>query len=417
MLSKSGTFSSLSHDSFRLIIISCFLIVAARIIEEVALSYWLYIVTKNSLAIGGLVFFSAVPSLLALFFSGHIADKLDRKKIIIFCLMTISVSSILFGLICSDILIFNDNFHTKIKLIYLVAFLRGLAISFMTPALFAFRSESVPSAKLHNAASWVGISDQIACLLGAAIGGFLYALVGASHSFFLCALITGLAAAVIALLSAPPRAARAHEGFFTSLQAAYKFVAEEKAIMVLLLLDAVVMLFGNILILLPIVVIDIFKQGPEQVGLLRSVCSLGAIITLVVSTRGVFSKIGWHSIVYSHVGFSLCVLFLSLQKTPDMYFFLLFLIGSFDSIGTLMRVSVISKLTPTHFLGRVGSFSDLTFMISSKVGEIRCTTFITFLSLPATLFVSGAASLFFVIFIVALSKSQRLAVKLNKALN
>ena len=148
----TGPYAALKIPDFRLYISARFCVTLAIQIQAVVVAWQVYEMTKDPLSLGLIGLAEAIPSIGVSLYAGHVADSVERKKIILVCLTTL--------LFCSIALL---SFTFKpgefvlaygIAPIYTVIFLSGIARGFLTPATFSFMPQLVPRELYPNAVTW-----------------------------------------------------------------------------------------------------------------------------------------------------------------------------------------------------------------------------------------------------------------------
>src|SRR5579859_3113808 len=137
--------------------------------QSVAVAWQVYSITHRPLDLGytGLALF--LPGLLFLLPAGHVADRFDRRQVILVCYALQIVCTIaLLGITLSG--------THRILPIYAVLFLIGTGRSFSGPASSALIPHLVPEHHFVNAVTWGGAIFQFANTLGPALGGLLFTL-------------------------------------------------------------------------------------------------------------------------------------------------------------------------------------------------------------------------------------------------
>ena len=134
--------------------------------QTVAVAWQVYSITHRALDLGftGLALF--LPGLLFLLPAGHVADRFDRREIILICygLQVFATSALLVLTQVGT----NSVFH-----IYLVLFFIGTARAFSGPASSALIPHLVPEKHFVNAVTWGGAIWQFSNIAGPALGGLL----------------------------------------------------------------------------------------------------------------------------------------------------------------------------------------------------------------------------------------------------
>jgi MFS family permease len=137
--------------------------------QTVAVAWQVYSITHRALDLGytGLALF--LPGLFFLLPAGHVADRYDRRNIILLC----------YGLqvLCTSALLTIAVLGVRdVHLIYAVLFLIGTGRCFSGPASSALIPHLVPEGHFVNAITWGAAIFQFANIAGPAIGGILFTL-------------------------------------------------------------------------------------------------------------------------------------------------------------------------------------------------------------------------------------------------
>src|ERR1700739_342870 len=135
--------------------------------QAVAVAWQVYSITHRALDLGytGLALF--LPGLLFLLPAGHVADRFDRRHVILCCYVLQMVCTVaLLGLA-------RQGTHNVIY-IYTVLFLIGTGRAFSSPASSALLPHLVPEKHFVNAVTWGGAIFQFANVTGPALGGLLF---------------------------------------------------------------------------------------------------------------------------------------------------------------------------------------------------------------------------------------------------
>ena len=117
-----------------------------------------------------------LPTLILGPFGGALADHFSRKKIIVFC-------DLISGAVvcCTALLIFNfpDRLDLIVPVLFIGAVVNGITMSVFRPAVSAFIPDLVPLHRLAMANGLIQNAFMIVAMLGQALGGVLYRVLGA----------------------------------------------------------------------------------------------------------------------------------------------------------------------------------------------------------------------------------------------
>src|ERR1700758_1000628 len=165
---SAGAAAFLSRD-FRRYQLARVLVIVGAEAQTLAVAWLVYQITHSALYLGysGLVLF--LPGLFFLLPAGHVADRFDRRHVIL-CCYTLQV-------FCTLALLWLAVAGThRVAYIYAVLFLIGTGSAFSAPASSALLPHLVPEKHFVNAVTWGGAIFQLANVTGPAVGGLLFTL-------------------------------------------------------------------------------------------------------------------------------------------------------------------------------------------------------------------------------------------------
>ena len=97
-----GPYAVLKIKDFRYFILARLCITLAVMIQAVVVGWQVYEITRDPLSLGLIGLSEALPAITVSLYAGHLADIIQRKKIIILCVITLAF--------CSAALIMNKRF-------------------------------------------------------------------------------------------------------------------------------------------------------------------------------------------------------------------------------------------------------------------------------------------------------------------
>ena len=251
--------------------------------QSVAVAWQVYSITHRAIDLGytGLALF--LPGLIFLLPAGHVADRFDRRHVILVCYSL--------QVFCTGALVELARNNTQnILAIYTVLFFVGTGRAFSSPASSALIPHLVPESHFVNAVTWGGAIFQLANITGPALGGLLFTFPLArflrSHSrlegagivyvFTLGTLVWFLA--LVASLRRAPGAHGAPRPFAEGVAGRLSSMCGARGILLgSISLDLFVVLLGGAVALMPIFAHEILHQGPRGLGMLRAAPAVGAV--------------------------------------------------------------------------------------------------------------------------------------------
>jgi hypothetical protein len=336
-------------------------------------AWQVYQITHSALDLGltGLALF--VPGLFFMLAAGHVADRYDRRTIILICYGVQAVCT-------SALLWFALHGTTQVWPIYAVLLGIGLGRAFSGPAAAALLPSLVPQENFVNAITWGATIYQVANIAGPAVGGLLFTLqltgvvrrwngAGVVYTFTLLTLCAFLVL-VGAMRTRPVRAVKKAFNVETML-AGLKYVYETKLLLGSISLDLFAVLLGGATALLPIFATDILHAGPQALGLLRAMPSIGALaVSLVMTVRPIKHDAG--KLMLLCVGiFGAATVVFGLSRSVWLSLLALVAVGASDMVSVVVRSSVLQLATPPEMRGRVSAVNWLFIGASNEFGEFE----------------------------------------------
>jgi len=273
---SSGAAAFLSRD-FRRYQLARVLVIIGAEAQTLAVAWLVYQITHSALYLGytGLVLF--LPGLFFLLPAGHVADRFDRRQVILVCYTLQAFCTLALFLFAWH------GLHT-VWPIYSVLFLVGTGRAFSGPASSALIPHLVPKEHFVNAVTWGATAFQIANVAGPSLGGILYTLplhgriAGASIVFLFT--LTTLFAFLWLILSLHVRLGRMeHKAISTEvILAGIRYVWKTQILLGSISLDLFAVLLGGAVALMPIFAQEILHTGPRGLGLLRAAPAIGALV-------------------------------------------------------------------------------------------------------------------------------------------
>lgn len=339
-------------------------------IMSVSVGYFVYDLTGNPLMLGLIGLAEAIPAISISLWAGHLADKYNRRNILIGCILVLFLCSLALLTLAS----FRDSLPkaTLLAGIYAVIFCTGIARGFFSPTNFAFMPQLVGKKLLPNAITWNSSTWEVASITGLGLGGILYGFAGVTNTF---AVMSGLCLmALIFLLQVAPRPvppADHSEPALVRIREGLRFVFSNQLLVSAIALDLFAVLFGGAVALLPVFAKDILKVGPEGLGILRAAMSIGAILMAFFIAHRPLGRGAGKLMLACVAGFGGCIIGFGLSTHFWLSFFFLFMAGVLDAVSVNIRMSLMQHLTPEHMKGRVSSVNSIFVTSSNEIGAFE----------------------------------------------
>jgi MFS family permease len=361
---RRDAYAALRRRDFRYFLLGHVTATAGTQMQNVAVGWQLYERTDSAFALGLLGLVQIVPMLAMALPAGHLADRYDRRRILIAALVLRAISSLGLALVVTS--------GARVSSIYGCLFLSGLARAFQGPARGALLPGLVPRSDFANAVTWNASGFEMASLAGPATGGLLIALTGsAMPAYLLCALADLIFAALLALVPSPPVAPAGGRPSFRSLGTGLRFVLDSPLLLAALTLDLFAVLLGGAVALLPVYARDILRVGPVGLGWMQAAPSLGALLMALLTTHLPPLRRAGRTLLLSVAGFGVATIIFGLTRSFGVALLMLFLTGAFDNISVVIRHTLVQILTPDELRGRVSAVNGMFISASNELGRFE----------------------------------------------
>jgi MFS family permease len=366
----SLTQGALRSRDFRLYQLARLLVILGAEAQSVAVAWQVYQLTHSPLSLGytGLALF--LPGLFFMLPAGHVADRYDKRDVILVCYSVQAVAT------CALLWIALHPVGS-IAPVYCVLFLIGTGRCFSGPAASAMVPSLVPKEDFVNAVTLGASIYQTANAVGPMFGGLLFTLTfvvlgkwqGAAVVYvFTLAMLLGF---ILLVGSIGPRPSTGEKKAFDipTMLAGLKYVVGTRLLLGSISLDLFAVLLGGAVALMPIFAHDVLHAGPSGLGLLRAMPSLGALaVSLTMLFLPIKRRAGMTMLVCVGIFGAATVVF-GLSRSIWVSMVALLLIGASDMVSVVVRSSVLQLATPPEMRGRVSAVNWLFIGASNEFGE------------------------------------------------
>jgi len=362
--------AAFSSPDFRRYQLARVMVIIGAEAQALAVAWQIYLITHSAIDLGytGLALF--LPGLLFMLPSGHVADRFDRRHVILVCYSL--------QLFCTSALFWFALHHIHhILPIYADLFLIGTGRAFSGPASSALIPHLVPKEHFVNAVTWGATFFQIATITGPAIGGVLFTLplheriAGAPlvYLFTLASLVWFLM--LVGSLSVRPGRMEHRAVSMDVILAGFRYVRSTPILLGSISLDLFAVLLGGAVALMPIFAQDILHAGPRGLGILRAAPAVGAlIVSFSLTWWPIQRRAGSLMLICVGVFGAFTILF-GVSKNMLLSVLALFIVGASDMVSVVIRSSILQLATPPEMRGRVSAVNSLFLGASNELGEFE----------------------------------------------
>jgi predicted MFS family arabinose efflux permease len=369
----------------------------------VAINSLIYEATHKALYVGLAILAQEFAFFLVSPIGGVLADRLDRRKLMIVCDLARAAICLAFLLVGPDRL-------------WLAYVLLPLLASFAAPFDPAFSAatpnvvdpEDLPAANALNGSLW---GTMLA--VGAGLGGVVSGAFGADTAFLVDAVSFLVSAALLMSIrrrfSESRGQATDHPSAIEATRETWRFARHDHRVLSLL---AVKFGFGaaaGLLALIPVMALDVFKSGNVGFGLLMAARGVGALIGPFLGHR--IAGAG-HRRLFPAIGLSLAVFglgYMALGAAPSLAIAAVTICVAHLGGGSQWMLSTygLQVLVPDHIRGRIFGFDYMLVTLSLAVSAVVASAVADHIGAPITVTILGGVALIWAMVWLVLTRGVR----------
>ena len=353
--------------------------------QSVAIGWQVYQITGSLFDLGLIGLAQFAPFLVLILWAGHVADRHNRRLIVLLCMAT--------QLLCSLMLVaFTASGSRVVWPVFAILVLFGSARAFMMPASQAVLKNLVSDRDFSQAVALGSSSFHVAVIAGPIIGGLLYVFGPQTVHMTSSCLLAVAVLLMSATRSVQQTVSKAPVSWHTLLEGV-RFVRSRPIVLGAISLDLFAVLFGGATALLPAYAHDVLHAGPTALGLLRTAPGLGAALcSIVLAFHPITRRVGlW---MFGGVAvFGLSTLVMGWTDSFPVALAALFVLGAGDMVSVYIRHLLVQYETPDDIRGRVSAVNSVFIGASNELGEFESGVTAGWLGLTRAILLGGAATL------------------------
>ena len=356
-------------------------------ITVVALPFQVFVLTRSPLAVGLIGLAQVVPLILFSVAGGTIADRVDRRKLMMVTDAGMAVTSglLLVGALAG---------HPPLWYLYMVT---GLAAGF-SALNWPARSAAVPNLVgrdlLPAAMSLNQVLFNTSMVVGPALAGLIIArslsLAYAVDAISFLAAITSAAF----LRPLPPHRGEGEdqETGWAAVRRGFAYLRGRRVLVGTFLIDLDAMIFGMPRALFPVLALTVFHVGPQGLGLLYAAPAVGALVGAL--TTGWVSRVRHQgrAVTWAVVAWGAAIAAFGLSGGSfALALFFLAVAGAADVISAVFRGTILQLSVPDSLRGRLSAVHIMVVTGGPRLGDVEAGAVAALVS-PTFSVVSGGVA-------------------------
>ena len=352
--------------------------------------------TTSALMLGLVNLCAGLPMLALTMVGGSVADKFDKRKILLITQYVQIALAISIGL-----LIWSGKI--EIWHIFVFAAILGISNSFEMPALSALVPELVKREEIQSAISIDRSVFHGSRVVGPALGGYLISAWGLASAFFANAI--SFVALIIAIISLPERrrgTAEEEEKRATGIKEGFRYIAKDKPslAMILLIATQAVCIFPIITVMMPLYVKMVLGLGADKMGTLMGASAVGSVVgSLFLIGLSREKRIPLMMICATAVTIAV----IGLSRAPSFYVAMALLIVNSLGLATNFGLAstIVQERAPDYLRGRVSAVFMLSFVGIMPLAGLGVTGLSDLIGMPTALVIAAISYGTITLFVLA----------------
>lgn len=363
-MNKSSHFIDLSllktHPAFRAVFIARFISIVALGMLAVAVPMQIQHLTHSPLLVGLAVTLAAAGMFIGLLTGGVLADRHERKKLILFARSTCGLGFIALAI--------NAALpEPSLIAVYLLGFWDGFFGAIGVTALLAATPALVGRENIMQAGAITMLTVRFGSILSPAIAGLVIAHGGVMWNYALAAFGTLLTVLTLLKLPTLPPPPQPREHPLKSLAAGVQFLFASPIVGMVALIGALVTLASAVRVLYPSLAPH-WSVSTDQLGLMYAAVPLGAAIGAFTSGKLKHAARPGQRVLGSAIAAFIALGLFSLMPNLPLALACLVAFGYFSAINSLVQYAMIQALTPDHLLGRINGLWTAQNVTGDAIG-------------------------------------------------
>ncbi|MHA6781025.1 enterobactin transporter EntS [Pseudonocardia saturnea] len=327
----------------------------------VAVPLQVYDLTGSTAGVAAVIAAVGVSALVGTFVGGVLADRVDRRRVILAARATAGVAFL--GLTVNALLP-----EPGLAAVVVLGALDGLCGGISGTALMAATPTLVGRDRLAAAGALIAMTTDIGAIAAPALGGILIAAAGIPANYAVCTAAAVVTTVLLLRLPPLPPPGTGCEPGRGQVAGGFRFAARHRVVGGTIVVGFVTMALTGWAVLLPAYATEVLDVGPAGFGVLFAAPAVGALLgSLTSGWTGSVDRIG--GTVLAAVAVSSAGLVVAgTWAVPVLVFAGLALHGAGRVVGDVLRYAVVLRHTPDELRGRVAAVWTAQVTLGVTVG-------------------------------------------------
>jgi MFS family permease len=346
-------------------------------VRLVALPYQIYVLTGSPFHVGLLGLFQAIPLISLPLLGGVLADRVDRRRVLIVTQSGLAASSLVLALV-------TQLGYSELWVLYALTAVSASFSAFDQPARGSLVPTLVERSELPAAIALNQMLYQSSAVVGPAVGGVLIASYGVAVAYWVDTMSFAASIAAAIAITAPKQMLAAPQSVVESLVEGVMYVLRRRLLFSTMVLDLLAMFLGSIRALMPYYAEQVFKVGATGLGLLFAAPGVGALVAVLTS--------GWVShirrpgvavlVVVCVWGITIAAFGLMSEGMFLLALVLLAVAEGADVLSAIFRNTILQGVVREELRGRLTAINGMFVIGGPNLGQVRAGAVAALVSPP-----------------------------------
>jgi MFS family permease len=359
---REGALRAFNHRNYRILFPASVLSNIGTWAQRIAQDWLVLELTGSAQLLGLVTALQFLPSLLLSLYGGVLADRFDKRTLLMLTNISAGIGSLVMGLLVVTRVV--EFWHVA-----LLAFVVGVFSALDAPVRTSFNSELVGKSDIPSAISLNSANFNAGRLIGPAASGLLIVLFGTGVSFIINSLTYVAVVIALSLMHKDKLFIEAKPDTAAKLKQAVQYVLSQRELKLVMIVVFFATTFGlNFQIFMAVMATKEFGLGPAEFGLLGSILAVGSFTGVLVSARLEHLRVP-KFVMAGGIMFGMLLTIAAWMPNYGSFAAILPIVGGVALLTLISANSYVQTNSDPKLRGRVMGIYLLIFMGGTPIGS------------------------------------------------
>ena len=361
-MNREGALRAFNHRNYRILFPASVLSNIGTWAQRIAQDWLVLELTGSAQLLGLVTALQFLPSLLLSLYGGVLADRFDKRTLLMLTNIGAGIGSLVMGLLVVTRVV--EFWHVA-----LLAFVVGVFSALDAPVRTSFNSELVGKSDIPSAISLNSANFNAGRLIGPAASGLLIVLFGTGVSFIINSLTYVAVVIALSMMQKEKLFIEAKPDTSAKLKQAVQYVLRQRELKLVMIAVFFATTFGlNFQIFMAVMATKEFGLGPAEFGLLGSILAVGSFTGVLVSARLEHLRVP-KFVMAGGIMFGLLLTIAAWMPNYGSFAAILPIVGGIALLTLISANSYVQTNSNPKLRGRVMGIYLLIFMGGTPIGS------------------------------------------------